>query len=345
MERRSVWVLILSPIVAREERYTGVCLNPCGGSDEKPWRMGQSGRCLLDLVFTRRRDVTDPWPSGSQARLLLSCDELLTDLGAVSRATRVCFSVCVCVSVCVFGPRQPVIWFTLTRQQDRTIKMSIFSLSLVRSLSPCTLQAEWGRWLNRTNPLEEWHPQRAIFGSLIPFLCFTLTSTTSGTVWCHLVQDAAAWLPHETPELNECYWNVCTFGSIAGSCCRICIIFNWSSFRLPSGWCFCFIWITFVSVLFSFSPHFFPPRLTYCHYIQVTEPSFCLFFWELNPRKSLINPKGFKFNNTYCCSEGISTILKDFSKRWDERILPLWHSCCFPECKIKSTLFPWKFAV
>lgn len=140
--------------------------------------------------------------------------------------------------------------------KSRTLSLS---LSLVRSLSPCTLQAEWGRWLNRTNPLEEWHPQRAIFGSLIPFLCVTLTSTTLGTVWCHLVQDAAAWLPHETPELNECNWNVCTFGSIAGSCCRICIIFNWSSFRLPSGWCFCFIWITFVSVLFSFSPHFFFP--------------------------------------------------------------------------------------
>ena len=89
-------------------------------------------------------------------------------------------SVCVCVSVCVFGPRQPVIWFTLTRQQDRTIKMSIFSLSLslslslVCSLSPCVLQAEWGRWLNRTNLLEEWHPQRAISGSLIPFfVCHT----------------------------------------------------------------------------------------------------------------------------------------------------------------------------
>lgn len=173
MERRSVWVLILSPIVAREERYTGVCLNPCGGSDDKPRRMGQSGRCLLDLVFTRRRDVTDPWPSGSQARLLLSCDELLTDLGAVSRATRVCFSVCVCLRVSVWTSAACDLIYP--DKATGPNNKNVYFLSLSRSL-PLSLYApgRMGEVIKQNKPTRGMTSPKSNFWIVNPlFVCHT----------------------------------------------------------------------------------------------------------------------------------------------------------------------------
>lgn len=72
--------------------------------------------------------------------------------------------MCACVNL------STVIWFTLTRQQDRDQKKSIFFFhSLSGSLLLCVLQAELG-WLNRTNPSEGWHPQRIDFKALL--ICF-----------------------------------------------------------------------------------------------------------------------------------------------------------------------------
>lgn len=78
------------------------------------------------------------WPQGQSVRL------------------EECASLCVCVwtsALCdliypdkATGPNNKNVYF--------------LSLSFAPSL--CMLQAKWGRWLNRTNPVEEWHPQRVI---------------------------------------------------------------------------------------------------------------------------------------------------------------------------------------
>lgn len=132
----------------RKNTWSDVLMYVCGQAGQVGWEVGVVGVCC---TWPPPGIMTCPTPGlgvAGQTSPFLWWAVNWPQGQSGSKSAFLC--------VCVFQPQFPVIWSTLTRQQDRTIKMSIFPpLSFAPSL--CMLQAKWGRWLNKTNSLEEWH--------------------------------------------------------------------------------------------------------------------------------------------------------------------------------------------
>lgn len=103
-----------------------------------------SGRSLHQASWLAR-----PPASGSQARLLLSCDELLTDLrGSQSGWKSVFLSACSCVCVSTSLPRDLIYTDKATGLNNKNVYFS----SLSFAPSSCVLRAKWGEAIRQNKP-------------------------------------------------------------------------------------------------------------------------------------------------------------------------------------------------